>query len=783
MKRIKETVVLLLVLTASVFAQKVKVQLNEGGKPIANQKVKLVSATLVFEFQTDTDGTIEAELPDGSYLVSYGNKRGVLTIRNGQVSSFEVNEAVVVSANTLQSIGEVSKTVDVIDTQQIRDREEFSLVDSLRTVAGFRIQQLGGFGRLASVKTRGLRNQDTAVLIDGVRFRDAASINGDATAFLADFTLADISRIEVLRGAGSSVYGTNAIGGTIDLQTFRPEQGINGKIGLMMGGYGLSRFDSAFGDGNERLAYRFGISRTAYTKGIDGQDNAHNTNFQSRIEFNPTPATNFSGRFFISDAFVRLNSSPDTIGPLPPTNAVVIKAIPLSRSELKRYENGTPASQLNQGNANFIPDANDPDSTQKSKFFNVQVSLTQILTDKLVLKAFYSGLKTSRRNENGTLGVGFQSASTSFFDGLIQTAQLRFDWTPNRFNEITFGYEFEHEKYGNDGLTPTGTGNFFTRAYQSSNTIFAQDLVRLLEGRLTIAGGFRIQTFNLNDPKFSQTNAPYQNLSLENPPTAYTFDGSVSYFISATGTKLRVHAGNGYRVPSLYERFGTFFSSFSQSFTALGDPDLKPERSFTIDAGVEQYLLRNKIRLSAVYFYTTLNETIGFGSPVRNIGSTQRPFGGYFNTKGGISRGGEVSAEVKFAGSTTIFTSYTYVNSDQRRPQVAGSNIIQTLAVPEHQFTLVSTQRFKDFWVNFDLLVTSSYLAPIFSNSVFRNYIYKFEGNRKADLTAGYNLPLKDERFRLGIFGTLENLTNQEYYENGFRTFSRYGRVGLRFEF
>ncbi|MFN3329774.1 MAG: TonB-dependent receptor plug domain-containing protein, partial [Pyrinomonadaceae bacterium] len=608
---------------------------------------------------------------------------------------------------------------------------------------------------------------------------------GDATAFLSDFTFTGISRIEVLRGAGSSLYGTNAIGGTIDLQTPRPSSGVKGEIGGILGGYGLGRFQARFSDGtkDEKFAYGLGVSRTAYTKGIDEQDNAHNTNFQARIEFNPFRSTNISARFFISDAYVRLNSSPDTIGTLPSTNAVIIKAIPLSRSELRRYETGTPISQLNRGNATFIPDANDPDSTQKSKFFNGQVSLTQVLRSDLIFRAFYSGLKTSRRNDNGPLGIGFQSASTSFFDGTIQTVNARLDWTPNRVHEITIGYEFEHEKFGNDGFTPTGTGNFFTRAYQSSNAFFAQDVVRLMEGRLTLSGGFRTQVFNLETPKFSLTNAPYQNLSLENPPTAYTFDGAVSYFIQQTGTKFRAHVGTGYRVPSLYERFGSFFSSFSQSFVALGDPDLEPERTIGIDGGIEQYLFGNNLKLSAVYFYTKLIRTIGFGSPVRNIGTTQRPFGGYFNTQGGIARGGEFTTEAKIAKTTSIFASYTYTNSDQRQPQVAGSGIIETLAIPKHQFTLVATQKIKPFWINFDLLATSSYLAPIFSNSTFRNYIYRFDGNRKADLTVSYEVPIKKENLRLRISGTVENIFNDEYYENGFRTFGRYGRIGFGFSF
>ena len=135
-----------------------------------------------------------------------------------------------------------------------------------------------------------------------------------------------------------------------------------------------------------------------------------------------------------------------------------------------------------QPNVNFVFDRNDPDNFQKSKFFNGQIILTHAFNEKLVFQAFYSGLKTSRKNENGVSGVGFQSASTSLFDGAINTANGHFNWTPNRANEIKIGYEYEHEKYGNDGLTPSGAGNFATRAFQSSNTFYVQDLVSLLGG-------------------------------------------------------------------------------------------------------------------------------------------------------------------------------------------------------------------------------------------------------------------------------------------------------------
>ncbi|MGI8787313.1 MAG: TonB-dependent receptor [Pyrinomonadaceae bacterium] len=793
MKIIKITS-LICFLTIGILAQRsatVSGRLTDEGRVISNQKIKLVSAAETYETMTDADGNYKfASIADGNYLLIYNNKQASVKVENGQVSIAALAETVVVSANTTQTIDEVSKTVNVIDSQELRDRADFSLVESLRSIPGFRVQQLGGFGRTANIKTRGLRNQDTAILIDGIRFRDAAAITGDASPFLSDFTLTSVSRIEVLRGSGSSLYGTNAVGGTIDFQTPKPTSGFHGQIGGAFGGYGLGRFRGNISDGTDdgKFGFNLGISRTVYTKGIDGEDDAHNTNFQSRIEYNPFSKTNISGRFFVTDAYVRLNSNPDTIGVLPASNATIIRAIPLVRDELKRFENGTPRGALNFGSATFIPDQNDPDNSQKSQSFVGQFVVTQIFNDKLFFRGSYQGLRTRRKNDNGTLGIGFQSASTSVFTGLINTANGQFNYTPNRLNELTFGYEYEREKYGNDGFTPTGTGNFFTRAKQSSNTIYAQDLLKLFHDKLQIAGGARAQFFDLKTPRFSLNNAPYANLTLGNPPAAYTFDGAASYFFERPGTKIRAHVGNGYRVPSLYERFGTFYATFltPNRFVPIGAPDLRPERTIAFDGGIEQNIFKNRAKLSAVYFYTKLLNTIGYGTlpqPDRFGRDNFLSGGGYLNTKGGIARGGEFSGQVRATSSTDVFASYTFTNSDQRVPQVTGNANIETLGIPKHQFTLVATQRFKRAWVNFDFLAASDYLAPIFSNQNFTTYVYRFRGNRRGDLTGGYTFPLRSERLNLRVFGTIENIFGDDYYENGFRTFGRNGRVGLSFGF
>jgi iron complex outermembrane receptor protein len=646
----------------------------------------------------------------------------------------------------------------------MRDRADFSLVESLRTIPGFRVQQLGGFGRTASIKTRGLRNQDTAVLLDGVRFRDASSITGDASAFLSDFTLTNVSKIEVLRGSGSSLYGTNAIGGTLDLQTPKPLSGWHGQVGGAFGGYGLGRFRGNISNGTDKFGFNAGVSRTVYTKGIDGDDDARNTNFQSRIEYNPFEKTNISARFFVSDAYARLNSSPDTFGTLPTDTSTIIDA---------------------REGVNFVFDRNDPDNFQKSKFFNGQIVLTQVLAENLVFQGFYSGLKTSRKNTNGVLGVPFQPFAgdeTYIYDGQIHTLNGHLNWTA-RNNQLTAGYEYEWEKFGNDGVFTTVADNFSTRARQSSNTVYVQDLIGFFNNKLQISGAFRAQWFSLETPTFSSTNFPNRFTETVSPPSSYTGDGSVSYYFEQTGTKIRAHVGNGYRVPSLYERFGSYF--FFNAFFGLGNPALKPERSIAADFGVEQSLFKKRAKLTATYFYTRINDEVTY-LPTDDLNAPA-----YFNADRHFSRGAEFSAQLKPTASTDIFASYTFTNSDVRNfrrqgflpPATLVSRDRKAFGIPAHQFTLVATQRIKRAWINFDFLATSDYLAPIFSNTSFQSYVYRFKGNRRGDLTAGYTFGFRNDSLSLRLFGTVENLFDYEYFENGFRTSGQTGRIGLSFGF
>ncbi|HJQ35194.1 MAG TPA: TonB-dependent receptor [Pyrinomonadaceae bacterium] len=750
---------------------------------------------------TDASGVYRFErLAPGEYLVEASaegfapaSARAVSVGREAQTTldfRLEVTavsaEVVVTAADAPQTVDEVSKAVNVVNAREADERDEATVAEALRTVPGLRVQQLGGPGSLVSIKTRGLRNQDTSLLIDGLRFRDPAAAQGDATSFLSDFDITGASRVEVVRGSGSSLYGTNAVGGVVNVVTEEGGGPFRGQLFAEGGGLGFARgraqFSGSAGEA-ERVVWSAAVSHLNVSKGVDGDDATRTTNAQGRALFRLSPTATLTARVYASDAFAQLNEEPQAVGNLPASG--VIEARPVSRAEVRRYESGTPLSQLDIGNATFLPGANDPDFSRAGHFFSGALTFAQRPSETFGYSVTYHGLATRNSFRDGPAAPGgpfdtFEPAgpTRNNFEGTLNTLNARADFRLGGHNTLGAGYEFERETYLNRFFDVTAAGNSSAEVSERSHSFFAQDQLRLLGDRLQLSAAFRAQTFSLSTPRFTPTTgAPYAGLTFDAPPNAYTGDGSIAYLFRTSGTKLRAHVGNAYRKPSLYERFGTFFSSFF-GYSALGDPRLAPDRSIAFDAGVDQTLASNRVRLSATYFYTRLQEVVGFD----NIsGDPFGRFSGFVNMGGESARGVELSADLAPARSFDLFASYTFTNSVQRMPSGAGGP--RNFATPEHQFTLVANTRLgRRVAVNFDLVASSDYLAPVFDPVNFASRAFRFDGIFKGDVTASYTLPLSDTR-RLRLFGKVENVFDREYYENGFRTPGVNGRAGAALSF
>src|SRR3981189_3674979 len=172
----------------------------------------------------------------------------------------------------------VAKAISTLNSEEIEAKHEISLAEALRGTPGLRVQQQGSPGTITSLRLRGQRNFDTAILLDGLRVRDSADINGSALPFITDFTANDLDRVEILRGSGSSIYGTNAIGGVINLV---PKTGTGDPhFGAAFEGGSLRLFRERLqGSGGlgSRAGFSLGVTRLDVRHGVDGNDQYGNT--------------------------------------------------------------------------------------------------------------------------------------------------------------------------------------------------------------------------------------------------------------------------------------------------------------------------------------------------------------------------------------------------------------------------------------------------------------------------------------------------------------------------
>ena len=723
---------------------------------------------------TDARGSLRLDsIPPGDYLVS-AEARG-FAASDPQAVHVSANapaeaaihlaiaavrsEVVVTADGTPQTVDEASKAVSVVDALQVRDRDVFTVADVVDTVPGVRVDQQSGFGGLASISLRGLPAQDTAVLIDGLRFRDPTATQGDASALIQDLLVTDASGVEVLRGAGSSIYGTNAVGGVVNVLTDQGGSPNHGNVLVEGGGEGTFRGRAEFGGGtlDNRFSYSAGVSALDVLSGLDGDSPARTTSAQGRVSWRINPTTEIFARIFGADSFAKQKDSPVTA---PNLNAAgIVDAVPF---------------------ATFIPSVDDPDYSRAAHFIDGMIGITGHPTAALGYSSTYQGLATYREFANGPAGTGYQPPDNqySYFYGQTHTvnAQVNYEWGHQL---LSAGYEYEGELFSTPYLEPlVPENNSNVSASEQSNAFFAQDQMRLFGDRLNIAASFRAQYFELTQPLFTPaTSSPYGTGQFASPPPAYTGDGSIAYRFRRAGTGIRAHVGRGYRAPSLYERFGSYYDNLF-GYSYYGDPLLRPERFLSGDAGLDQHLFHDRLRLGATYFYTQLQEIIAFDTlPATD---PYERYEGYLNTPGGISRGVEVSASAAVTRSLDVRGAYTYTNAVNRVPI---DSVWPTYLVPHNMYSLVATDRVTSrLTATFDLVASDNYLYPVFDENTFANVPMRFAGQKLAGIALNYRIPLSETR-ALRFYGRVNNLFNQNYFEGGFRTPPILGSGGLQFEF
>ena len=169
------------------------------------------------------------------------------------------------------------------------------------------------------------------------------------------------------------------------------------------------------------------------------------------------------------------------------------------------------------------------------------------------------------------------------------------------------------------------------KAVTETQSVFFEQQLRFFE-RLFLTGGFRVEDNSVWG-------------------TTTTERGSVAFLIKETGTRLRGSAGTGFRAPTFNDLF----------FPGFGNPDLQPEDSLSWDAGVDQKLWNDRIRLGLTYFHNDFTNLITCCTPIPTA-----PFGGPFNVGRARSQGIEFTGEVSLLKNLVASLNYTYTDSENR---------------------------------------------------------------------------------------------------------------------
>jgi vitamin B12 transporter len=584
---------------------------TSDGLALPGVAVTLEGPTGERRLTTGPEGTfVAAGLVAGTYTLSVDapglEMRGPRTAAVGAgetrldlvLAPAPVSERVVVSATrgeaTLSSIG---IAVDVLDRQRIEDRAAPSLLPLLQEVPGVATARAGQTGLQGSVFIRGGESRFARVLVDGV------PVNQPGGAF--DFGTAvpfELERVEVARGAASSLYGTDALAGVVSLQTRRARSGEAPSLRAEgeRGSFDWRRFSGATSGAGGPFDWNGGVQRLTTDNG------------EPNSQFEQTAAAVSAGARIDGRTEARTvlrfdDSTTGTPGPTafgrPDLDASFERQDVVASASVRRA-----AARLAQ-----------------------QLSIGYARTDQLSLNPIDSGpwvpegdgVSGSFPLSDLPNAAGFQNRTARLAAG------YQADLAAGTRHLLTAGAEVEHE---------TGVlGNRAEELLRPERTnlgVYLQDRV-LVGSRAYLTVGGRVER-----------NGSYGTNVVPRAAVAVRFRGGED------ATTLRGSAGMGVKEPS-------FLESYGESFFAKGNPDLDPERSTTFDVGLEQRLLGSRLRTSVTVFRHDYRDQIAY-----TVVDWTTYEGTYVNLARTRAQGIELALEARPTRLLQLFGQYTYLDGE-----------------------------------------------------------------------------------------------------------------------
>ena len=182
-----------------------------------------------------------------------------------------LNEVVVTAARIEQPLSEVLADVTVIDRASIERSGATGVADLLSHYPGVQFQRNGGVGNTTSVYIRGTNTNHTAVYVDGVRIESQSASGGFTWQTLP---LAQIDRIEILRGPAAAIYGSDAIGGVVQVFTRRGQGAFQPYAGIGAGTYNTYQVNGGFSGANGPWDYALGATKEK-SKGFNAKQDSN----------------------------------------------------------------------------------------------------------------------------------------------------------------------------------------------------------------------------------------------------------------------------------------------------------------------------------------------------------------------------------------------------------------------------------------------------------------------------------------------------------------------------
>jgi vitamin B12 transporter len=634
------------------------------------------------------------------------------------------SETVVVSA-TRTPVPEEAAGADVetLSGAQLTTMQPVAANDAMRFLPGAVINTAGQHGGLSSLFVRGGESNYNKVIVDGVTVNEPGG-----TFDFGTLSLAQGDRMEFVRGAQSTLYGSDAMTSVVQVWT-RVGSSRVPELRFAADGGNLGTASGHASLAGARGRYDFNVFGDQFNSNGSGVNDAYSDSLEgANVGATLSDSASLRVRFRHANSHTGLPGEWNFNGyvPLVPANGPSEPLLPLQ-----------------------------PDPNDWSQLNNLLGSVELTVAVPSGWQHRFSGFDyLYRYNE---LNLNGDAQRTDPFGDPIDFAshevdhinragfEYQGDYSEGSRAHTTFGYRIENENgfVGDIDFPPQ------THGQRLNNDVYLQQQLTL--GRLSVIAGGRF----VHDSAFGNTGLPRVALTLQALRGGEIF----------SGTRLRFSYATGFKEPRLEETFA------GPPYTRpnLG---LKPERSRSFEAGLLQDFFRGRVALNATYFNNLFHEQINYVTvdPVNFIGE-------YVNVNEAFAQGAEVTIEAKLRPRLLLNTAYTYTSSqylDNPAPFDAVYDPGQPLLRrPKHSGTLLLSYLGSRWGAN----VGGSFVGRRADSDFYGFGIDHAAGYVRADLGGWYAV-----RPRVTAYVNVENALDRRYNEVvGYPALPINFRAGVRF--